>query len=226
MITPKMSQSLALAKCTLKNEGLATLLRRSFEFYIFHHGQYYLYRNRLGTVEDIDEAALLPRIGGVTFRTVCDNREADELAESTGHDFRKHDANARNRLDKGAIAFCTFVNDEIANVGWMALNEQAMKALSPVPLKVRFADNECYTGATKTFPKYRGMGLMNHNALRTTQFRKEMGIETSHFAILASSVAPQRAVAKTGGKIYAKARYVRFLWWKLWRETPIAETTR
>ena len=223
MITSKMSQSLALAKCTLKNEGLATLLRRSFEFGIFHHGQYYLYRNRLGTVEDIDEAALLPKSEGVAVYMVRDNREADELAESTGHDFRKHDANARNRLDKGAIAFCAFVNGEIATICWVALNGRAMKALFPVPLKVDFAGNECYTGAAKTFPKYRGMGLMNYIALQVTQFRKEKGIETSHYAIMASTVAAQRAVAKTGGKVYAKARYIRILWWKYWRVTPLAD---
>ena len=64
---------------------------------------------------------------------------------------------------------------------------------------------------------------MNYIALQVTQFRKEKGIETSHYAIMASTVAAQRAVAKTGGKVYAKARYIRILWWKYWRVTPLAD---
>jgi len=52
-----------------------------------------------------------------------------------GSDFRRRFVMARRMLDKGAIAFCIFLKGEIAHIGWIALSEEAHKAVDNLPTK-------------------------------------------------------------------------------------------
>lgn len=213
---------LARAKFILQGEGPAALLRRAFEFYIFSYGHYYLYRVGLDPSLELNEADFLPRIEGFSFEIVRSNEEADKLAEAMGHDFRKRFISARRRLDRGAIAFCGFSDGEIAHVGWMALTELARKSLFDLPLRVDFTRGECYFGGSETIPEYRGRGLMGYNAYRIYRFRRENGLETERYAISAGNRAAESAVARFARDPYARARFIRVLWWKFWKETPLA----
>ena len=216
-----VSLLLAKAKHIIRTEGLFVLLRRGFESYVFHYDYCYFQKVDLNALGEMNEANFLPRFEDFTFTIIRTNEEADELAIALNHDFRECFVDARSKLDQGAIAFCAFVNGEIANIGWMALTEQAKNAIDDVTLKVDFSNSESYVGKMETVPKYRGMGLMSYTSYRMYQFRKENGIRTARYTIAENNIASRKAAGKLIPEVYARARYIRLLWWKFWKEMPV-----
>ena len=222
-----MSTPLALlrrAKDVFRTEGLPALLRRAFRLagpWFFDCRRYYLYYHE---VRELDEADFVPRIQGFTFKAICNNEEADELAATTGVDLRRRFVTARKRLDRGAIATCIVVNGEIAHIGWLALSEEAKKAVDSLPCRVDFSNREAYMTDAQTIPKYRGKGLMAYGGFRRMQVLRERGVLTARYTTAASNTVAQRALTRFSGRKYARARYVKLLWWKSWKETPDVQT--
>ena len=220
----RMSALLTRAKNIFRTEGLKPLLRRGFDFvrpWFFRYGNYYLYEHAL---EERNEADFMPGIRDLTVKIISTNEEADELAATTGFDIRRRFVRVRNSLDKGAIAFCFFVEGEIAHIGRVALSEEAKNTFDDLPYKVDFSNNEACTGGTETIPEYRGKGLMTYGYFKRFQFLREKGMIASRNAVSKSNIASQRAHAKFGPKICAEARYLKLLWWKFWKEIPLAQT--
>jgi len=217
-----VGETLARAKDTLRREGLATLLRRGLGVF-FYQDVYYLHRRDLHLAGQMNEADYLPRIEGFTFSVVSTNEEADELAESMGQDFRTGFFNARKSLDNGAVAFCAFVNREIAHVSWAALTERARRTLFDVPLRADFSDGECCVGRSETVAEYQGKGLMTYVTYRMYRFRIENGIRTERLATASGNSAARWMAAKFESETYGRARFRKLLWWKSWREMPIVQ---
>lgn len=216
----RLTELFTRAKYIFQTEGLTPLLRRGFTFlagYFFQYGTLYLYEF---TVKERNEADFLPRIRDFTFKVVTTNQQADELA-ADGLEFRSHVINARQRLDKGAIAFCVFIDGELASIGWVAMTEEAKKSLTRLPIQVGFSSNEAYTGGAETNPKYRGMGLAPYVVFKRLQFLKERGRVAVRAVVATNNIASQRLHARLGSKRYAEARYLKLLWWKSWREKPL-----
>ena len=189
------------------------LLRRR----MFRHGTYYLYEHSL---EQRDESQFLPRIDDFTLQVVRSNEEADQLATTMGFDFRRRFINARKRLDKGATAFCVFVNGEIAHIGWVALSEEAKKCFDRVPYQVDFLDGVACTGGTVTVPKYGSKGLMTYGYFERLEFLRQLGWKASRNAVEVNNISSQKAHAKFRPRILAKGRHVYLLGWESWKETP------
>ncbi|MFC1902486.1 GNAT family N-acetyltransferase [Chloroflexota bacterium] len=131
---------------------------------------------------------------------------------------------ARRGLDKGAIAFCVFVERELAHIGWVALNEEAKNIFDPLPFRVDFSNREACIGGAWTDPKYRGRDLMSYIFLERFQFLRERGILILRCSVNKQNIASHRLHAKLGANMYAQARYLRVLRWQLWRERPLAAT--
>ncbi len=211
------------AKDILKTEGLKPLLTRGFDFvkvWFLEYGDYYLYEY---TLKERNEADFLPQIQDFTLKIISSNEEADKLAEAMGSDFRRRLVTARSMLDKGVIAFCIFVKGEIAHIGWVALSEEAHKAVDNLPYRVDFSNNEACTGGTETIPQYRVKGLMTYGCVKRFQFLRENGKVISRNAVEKSNIASQKALAKFGPRIYAEARYLKLLRWRFWKEKPLAQ---
>jgi len=222
-VVGRLGVLLARAKDIFQTEGLRPLVGRGFDFVrhsLFYCAEYYLYQN---TVEEINPADFMPRVVDFTFHIICNNKEADELAANTGHDFRRRFLNARKSLDKGAIAFCTLVKGEIVNICWVALSEEAKKTLYSLPQKVDFSGNEAYFGGSQTTPEYRLKGLSRYNFCRRVQFLRERGVTLMRGVVKVDKRAPQPMGPRRGAEIYARARYIRVLWWKSWKEIPLAQ---
>lgn len=208
------------AKHLFQTEGLIPLIRRGVAFLValfFVSTTYYLYE--CATSIDINEADLRPKIQNFVLKVVCTNQEADELA-ADGFEFRSSNNTYRYMLDKGAIATCIFIERQLAYVTWIAITEEAKKSIDPIPYTVDFSKNEAASGATLTNLNYRGKGLAPYGFVKQIQFLKEMGTETIRGAILTNNISSQRFVTKFNANIYAEARYLRILWWKIWREKP------
>lgn len=212
-----ISVLLGRAKDVLQKEGLIPVLRRGSALVasqFFQYENFYLHEHKL---QERNEADFLPKLQDFTFKMVSSNKEADELASNIGIDFRKRFVDSRRRLDKGAIAFGIFVNGEIAHIGWVALSEEAKKAVDSLPFKVDFSNKEACTGGTATVPEYRGKGLMVYGYFKRLEFLRERGVILSRSSVAVDNIASQKAHARFSYKIYAEARYLRLLWWKLLR---------
>jgi len=208
------------AKDILKTEGLKPLLKRGFAFvrvFFFEYGDFYLYEY---SIKERSEADFLPKIQDFTFKMISGNEEANKLAEAMGSDFRRRFVTARRMLDKGAIAFCIFVKGEIAHIGWIALSEEAHKAVDNLPYRVGFLNHEACTGGTQTIPQYRGKGLMAYGYFKRFEFLREKGILVSRNAVAKSNIASQKAHAKFSPRVHAEAKHLRLLWWHFWKEKP------
>jgi ribosomal protein S18 acetylase RimI-like enzyme len=211
---------LTRAREIFQTEGLLALLRRGFIFLagsFFHYGNYYLYEY---SVKERNATDFVPEVRHFTFKIVVSNQQADELAANF-LGLRSHVFNARQRLNKGAIAFCVLIGSELAHVGWVAVTEEAKKSLTRLPLRVGFSRNEAYTGPIFTNPKYRRMGLMVYDYYKKLEFLRDRGRVTVRAVVAENNMAVQQFYANFGAKRYAKARYFKILWWNSWKETPL-----
>jgi len=208
------------AREILRTEGLLPLLRGGFIFlagYLFRYESYYLYEH---TLEERDEADFLPKIQDYTLKIVSTRQQADELAGSFKLD--SHLLSARRKLDKGAVAFCFFINDELAHIAWLAMSQEAKNSFAPLPYRVDFSDKQGCTGNAWTHPKYRGRGLMVYAYFKRLQFLWEHGFKSSRNAVNVANAVSRKAQIRLGPRMYARARYLKILWWDSWRETPFS----
>jgi hypothetical protein len=210
------------AKVIFQTEGLISLLSKGFRFLLpshhFRYHTYYLYRQ---TIKERNEADYLPKIQDFTLKTVFTNQQADELAVTMGVDFRSYSHNARLKLDKGAIAFCIFVENEVANIGWVAMTQEAKDAINPLPYRVFFSDKEACTAGTVTIPKYRRKGLHTYSLFKRYQFLKDKGIIASKNVVFTSNIVSQHVQAKFAAEIIAKIHYLKILKCKFYKEIPL-----
>jgi hypothetical protein len=174
--------------------------------WFFRSEYYYIYEHM---TKQRNENDFLPKLQGVTFKIISNNKEADELAKETGFDFRQRLVKARERLTNGAIAFCFFVGNELVHIGWVAMDEKAKKAVDPIPFKVAFSEGQACTGGTWTLPEYRGKGLMAYSYFKRLQFLREKGFTSSRNAVGKTNIASQKAHAKLGPKMVAEARVLK-----------------
>ncbi len=211
------------AKQILQTEGLIPLVRQASAFVVrrsFSCGTSYLYEYATENVPKLDEADFMPKIDDFTFKIISTNHEADEL-EPEGLEFRLYVLNARERLDKGAVAFCVFVEGQLAHISWVGMTQEAKDALSEPPYKVDFSNGEVFTGGAWTSPQYRRKGLSDYSGFQIRQFLCESGIAVVRGAVRTDNVAGQRSFTRLGRRWYAETRYLKILWWKSWKEKPL-----
>jgi hypothetical protein len=209
------------ARYILRNEGAISLLRRIFSYlasYIFSCEEYYVLQLSAG---ELNEADFLPRAKDFTFKLINSNEVADDWAKQTGFDFREQILHARRHLDAGAVAFCIFVQNCLASIIWAGFNQKAKDSLQREPYKVNFSEHQGCMAGGETAPQYRGERLNAYAWFRMIHYMKQQGI-----TVLIGLVAIDNLFklhTKFPMKIYAKARYVKFLWWQYWKETPLPE---
>jgi len=171
------------AKEIYRTEGLTPLLRRGFAFVVrcfFRYETYYLYELPTENVRELNEADFVPNIDNFILKTISTNQEADDL-EADGFEFRSQVDNARERLDNGAIAFCIFVGQELAHIGWVAMSQEAKDSLNEPPYKTDYSEHEAWWGGVWTDPKYRRMGLLTYADIKRLGFLLDKGIVTSRY---------------------------------------------
>jgi len=199
-------------------EGFIPLIKRIISYYIFQYRSFYVFEYNL---HEVDESNSFPRLKNFSVNIVSDNKQADELSTSE-FDFRLHYQNAREALDKGAIAFCIFVDNELAHIGWAATSEQAKKYVDHLPYKVNFNNKEACIGGHKTLPKYRGRNLMTYGYALKFDYLKQNGFKIVRNAVKVSNVASIKVHKKFKYRICAKARYIKILRWQSWKEKSIS----
>lgn len=210
------------------NEGLLSVIRRSLRYIfrnVFSYETYYLLKR---TVQDVESKPKkkIDFVNELTTKSIKSNAQADEIAKEF-EDFRPYYINAHRILDTGGIAYCLYVGKEVANIGWIAITEVAKKAMADIPMHVDFDNKEAYLGYSYTVPKYRRRGLRYYHMLLRHQTLKEMGIETRRAAIRTNNYASLIAAKDIPSRmVYAKARYLRFMGLRFWKEYPMNNTAQ
>jgi len=214
---------IARSRAILAGRGPGQLIRNGITFAmtcLVRVQKYDLYQVSTGHPFRFTEADFRPRIEDLTIKIISTNGEADRL-EAEGFEFRSLIPNARERLDCGAIAFCTFVRRELAHIGWVALTDAASRSLWDAPFRADFGNGESVTGGTFTCPGYRGAGLMAHNLFRRLEYVRQQGIVKDRAAVVEGNVPSKVVAARLGYTVYARMTYIRILKWKFWKEKKV-----
>ena len=144
----KLTDLFERAKQVIQNEGWFAFVRQGFAFVVgnvFRYETYYLLEWSTASVAELNEADFMPKISDFLHKIITSNQEVDELT-AEGFDFRPWYAAYRDRLDKGALAFCNFVGRELASIVWVATTQQAMGSLGEPPYEVDFEAAESASG--------------------------------------------------------------------------------
>ena len=219
MLFTKLHALYGRAKYIIHDEGVVyfiwlviSRLRKS----IFNHEIYYLYLKELIAQDEIEFA---PKIQNVTLEIICTPERFDDL-NARGYQFDS--LVSRKMINKGAIAFCVFVNRELGNITWVATNRETKKFIDPIPYSVDFQNGEVCHGSARTSAKYRKQGLVAYGNTRMFRFLREEGKTVDKFTIPVSNVASLNAAAKYNPKIM-KLEYCRFFFWVNTTITPITK---
>ena len=120
-----------LAKNVLQTEGLAVFVKKGFIFLTrFQYESHLLYEHAL---EEEIKINFMPRIQNFTFKIVSSSKQAAELT-NRGFELPESLASAKYRLAQGAIAFCFFVDGELAHIGWVAMTKRQRIVLMLIPI--------------------------------------------------------------------------------------------
>lgn len=206
----------------VKTEGFLPLVRKGLvliSHYLFTYNEHYLYECN---IPKMGGNSFAPKIN-CTYRIVSTNQQVDELM-SEGFNIIDHItdfADMRQRVNKGVMAVCIIVDHELAHITWVAMTQKAKDAMDELPYYVDFLNNEVCIGGILTAPKYRRRGLAIYSRYIATQYLNQLGKTTMRTKVNSDNIASQIFVDKFGERIYAKAQYLRILWWRFWREKPL-----
>jgi hypothetical protein len=218
-----ISERINRARYIVKDEGYNSFIKRAISYlslHLFFNEEYYVREHYCG---DLDESDYLPRISGYTIEIVSTNDEADRLAQKLGADFREQVLNARRRLDAGAVAFCIFIGKDLANIHWQGFSSKAKSSINPQPYFVDFKNHEGCTGGAETPMKFRKMGLMAYSCYHRNNYMKVRGIKMLIGIDATDNIAIYKVQSKFPSRLRARARYIKILWWKSWKEKPLPD---
>lgn len=211
------------ARYILRSEGAVTLLKRLLKYIcslIFTREIYYVRRN---FIADLNETDFLPKTEDFCYRMITSNKEADDWAKQIGFDFREQILHARRRLDAGAIASCTFTQNNLAHIGWIGLDHKSKNSFNPQPYKVNFSEREGCIGGAETAREYRNKGFMAYNWMQLNKHMKQQGICVLIDIAAPENIAVHKVQFKFPSTICAKACYIKLLLWRYWKEVPLPE---
>jgi len=216
----RISWLLKRAKEILQTEGFIPLVRRGFSFVgnqLFSYRTYYLFEH---TLKERNETEFFPKMQNFVLKMISATQELEELT-GEGFSFQSRYLTCRERLGRGAIAVCIFVDRELAHIAWFALTKEAKAIINEPPLRVDFSKNEACHGGTWTSPKYRGMRLAAYAGFKGFNYLWQKGMVVSRAAAAKDNAASERSYAMFGPRIYAEARHLKILWWESWKEKPL-----
>jgi len=205
-------------KHILQRDGLVHFIKQGFLFLIgFQYENVYIYENTL------DGPEFAPRVQNVTVKIISMPRQLDDLA-AEGFDFSYYPYTLlKEKVSRGAIAFCASVDKDFAHITYVAIKPEAKREADPLPFAVNFERGEACSGFSETDPRYRRMGIYAHVYSCIFRFLREQGRSLDRFTIRKSNLASHSALTKLGSRIVAEARYLRLFHLTFWKEKPIKE---
>jgi len=207
----------------IQKDGVKVFWKNALSFlsgFFYSRGTYYIYEKDLGKNEIYQ---FKPKLPNTYVRTISTVGEMESLI-TKGYDFKK--INFQDKLMKGSIAFCAFINKELAHVTWAATDEKSKREIDPLPFKVRFQEQEACSGASFTDIRFRNKGLLSFVYMHIFIYLTNKKITKDKFTINVNNISSQKAHAKFQPVIVGKGKYLKILWWENWKEEPLKELKR
>jgi hypothetical protein len=202
-----------------RTEGLMSLVRQGFAFifkFFYRSKWYYIIEH---TPQNLQENDFLPDLHGFTFRLI-ENKDLSADDPQTTYLYEQV-PDARERLEAGAVAFCVFLGNSLASLGWVAFTEKAHKSLFQPPYLVDFNRGQASTGGGWTSPRFRGKGLAKYVYYKRLEYIWNKGKNLSRAAVITGNIASLKMHANFSQTIIAKGRELKVLWIKSWKEVPV-----
>jgi hypothetical protein len=210
-----------------KEDGLLELLKHCTLFLIspvYKRHMFYLRVRSVKADESMVDSHMKIEVRDLLSAMVSSNEEADKL-EKEGYSFRSYPTDWNiglttysRWLDEGMIAFCTFLNKDLAAINWVIPSLKTQKKVS-LPLKVDYSNGEAFARGTWVNPKYRGLGLMRYLFYNRDRCLLSLGIKYLRTADDYNNKNASGAANTLGYTTYGQARLMRVLRWKFWKET-------
>lgn len=219
MASKRVSVLFRRGKYSLQTEGLIAFIKRGFLFLLrcfFRYETYYLYTSPLNKASEVEPT---PRIQNFTLEIISTKQQFDALV-ANGFDLGFHVIGMEERLNKGAIAFCAFVERDLAHIFWVAMSEEAKTSLTELSYPVDFLNGEAYLGWIETSPRYRRMGIGRYARFKMLQYLRNRGQTLHPYVVSKSNLTGQKFEAEVGAKRCGEGRYLKLLWCKSWKEKP------
>ncbi len=135
---------LTLRDAIMANEKLVVLSKRGFSYFfvhlirpLFRYDSIYIYEH---DIKQRDETGYLPKIKNLSLHIISSNQQADDLVKAGFEDFRQYYFNTKHYLNVGAVAFCFYINYELAHIGWVALTQKAKDICDTCPYQIDFSN--------------------------------------------------------------------------------------
>jgi hypothetical protein len=224
-----LRNTLARSRALLREEGLLSLLRHAVAFAgelskrLYRRREVFLYHHHL---IERDGSAFRPRLDEFELHIVESDVKANELAAAGYEDFRQLFLLSGRNLSRGAVAFCVYVGQRLAHIGWVSMSDTSKQCVDPYPFHVAFDRGEACTGGTYTVPEYRGKGLMAYGYYERFEYLRKLGYTSSRNSVERGNVSSQRAHAKFSPEIVGTACFRRFLFRTRWTECPFPDGPR
>jgi hypothetical protein len=208
----------------LSKEGLFTSTKRTFSFLLrslYRRENMYLYYTSVE--EEASQPYCMPKTADFELKIITETAQADKLI-ANGFQFDSYLLTNDKRLQCGAIAFCVFVEKQLAYISWLATDKKAKDAIADVPRPVDFTAREAYAGWTFRNPKYWRLssGLSSFVHYKRALYLQHKGFKTYKYEVNKNNRVMLNMTAKRSqAKLYRQARYIKFLWCKSWRESDL-----
>jgi hypothetical protein len=196
------------------------LMRPIFECRTFNLYEYHV-KQDLGS----DEALSKIGAGEINFKVVSSNQEADKL-ELDNFEFRSYPTDFNDGLstytrwlEQGAMAFCTFVGTEFAVITWIVASQHTQDGIKAPPIRIDYSNHEALSRGGWTNPKYRGLGLHDYTLRNRDRYLAGIGIDVTRTCIELWNKTGLGLTSSVGSRQYGRARELRILLWKAWKET-------
>jgi hypothetical protein len=189
----------------------------SIREFFYAHGVYFVYEVDL---QKAAEAIMPPVKIDCTVKLISN---LDELEELVQQNYKLGTYSFKPKLARGTLAFCVFVQKELAHVTCISSGPDSKKEIDNLDFAVDFNHGEVCSGASYTHPKYRGKGLLNHVYSYIYPYLLQHHYKKNKFTIEANNTASQKSSARYSPKIIGRGRYLKFLWWRNWKPLPLKE---
>ena len=160
----------------------------------------------------------VPPIDGLEVFVVEREEDLDALAARGFEVPVSHPTFRRGWLRRGGVAFCAYVNRELAHVAWVALTTAARGCCDGLPYHVDFERGEACWGGSYTSRRFRGCGLYTYVCGVRLRYLHEHGWPVCRDAVRVDNVASLKGQGQWNPRPCFGASLVRFLGWTRWRE--------
>ncbi|MBA7650994.1 hypothetical protein ES703_58809 [subsurface metagenome] len=195
-------------KVILHEDGLLPFLKYVASVFanLFVYQSYNIYENTL------DGPSMPCQVDNLTLRVITRPEEVDQLS-GEGFNFSEY----KERLDRGAILFCAFVDNELAHAVWVAIGRKAFDDY-PFSFSMRYGST-VGVGGSFTAPKYRRKGIHAYVQSQIFRYLREKGLSRAWSVQYKDNIASQNSQIKLGSYLWGNGCHLILLRWFEFRWT-------